>query len=98
MTNVQLEYSDWFFSGFFEGWSPFYQSEFDQEDFVVDVIPVLLPFCKRNLSILGFDLVHGILNLSGAKSKADLAAKSVFIYSHSNVFGNPKYKALKLVH
>ena len=41
----------------------------------MDVIaPSLLPFCEKEF-IVGFRSVYGILDLSGVRSKADLAAK-----------------------
>ena len=51
-------------------------------------------FVRRNRLILGFKSVYGILNLSGVKSKTDLAVESTLISSHSNVAWYPAYKNL----
>ena len=40
------------------------------------IIPAWLPFCVKELLILGFRSLYGILNLSGVRLKADSAAES----------------------
>ena len=46
----------------------------------MDVIaPLLLPFCVKEF-IVGFRSVFGILDLSGVRSKADLAAESALSF------------------
>ena len=48
VTNRLSEYSDLFFFGFSKSRSSFSQSEFDQEEFIVDiVISALLLFCMK---------------------------------------------------
>ena len=71
MANTQSEYNDLFASWFSENWSPFSQSELGLEEFVVNVIPVLLPFCVKKFIYFGFRSVYAILDLSGVRSMAD---------------------------
>ena len=82
-----LSCNDLFWSWFSESWSPFSQTGLDQEEFVyMSLFQCCCHFAWRNLFILGFRSVYGILNFSGVRSKANLTAESVFfISSHSNV-------------
>ena len=54
VANPQSRYNDLVLSWFSEIWSPFSQSGLYLEEFVVNVIPVLLPFCKKELSLNDF--------------------------------------------
>ena len=53
--------------------------EFYQEEFIAYV--VILALVLKNLLILGFKSVYGILTLSWVISKADLAAESDFSFA-----------------
>ena len=63
VTDTQSGYNDLFSSWFSESWSPFSQSGLDLEEFILDVIIPAL-FAWRNLLILGFRSVYGILKFS----------------------------------
>ena len=45
-----------------------------------DIAPLLLPLCLKDLLIVGFRSVYGILDLSGVRSKTDLAAESALSF------------------
>ena len=72
-------------SEFSDIWSPVFQSGFEQKEFIANVIGALSHFLRRDLLILDFKSVYGILNLSRAKSKADLESELALISSHFNV-------------
>ena len=81
VANPQLGYNDLFLSWFSEGWSPFSQSGLYLEEFVVNfLIPVLLPFCKKEFIDLGFQVSIQNRDIVGLISKADLAAESALLF------------------
>ena len=54
VANPQLRYNDLFLTWLSEGWSLFSQSGLYLEEFVVNIVmPVLLPFCKKEFIDLG---------------------------------------------
>ena len=82
-------------SGFSEGWSAFTQSEFDPEVFTVDiVIPTSLLFCMEESINIKFQVT--ILNLSGAVSKADLAAESALLFPFTAMWLRIQYIRISL--
>ena len=68
VANPQLRYNNLFLSWFSEGWFTFSQSGFYLEEFVVNVvILVLLPFCKKEFIDLAFQLKIWNKDIVGAQ-------------------------------
>ena len=57
------------------------------------IILALLPFCVKEFIDLGFRSVHGMLNLAGVRSKANLGAESALSFPLTTMWlVDPAYK------